>query len=151
MSTELEPNAGVEIDFVLHCDGASRGNPGPSGAGAVLYDAAGNEVASFRRRLDDGTNNEAEYEAIALGVERALARGVRRIAIRADSEVVVKQLNGVYKVREPRLCPRHARVRELLAGFDRYEVGWIPRERNARADALANEAIDASDSSESAP
>ena len=132
----------VVSSLLLYCDGASRGNPGAAGAGAVLLDPHGDEVASASKYLGRTSNNEAEYAGLLLGLERALALGARRISIRADSQLMVRQLTGEYRVRAPHLRPLQAKAVELLSRFERWDAKHIPREQNSRADALANEAID---------
>ncbi len=128
--------------FVLHADGAARGNPGPAGAGAVLYDPAGDVVAELRRALGTATNNRAEYEAVVLGLEEARSRGVDDIVVRLDSELIVRQLRGEYRIRNAALQPLAQRALRLLHGFRDWRIEHVPRERNAHADRLANEAVD---------
>ena len=131
------------LALTLFCDGAARRNPrGPAGAGAVLLDETGNEVQALRRFLGVRTNNEAEYEALLLGLERALALGARRMSIRADSEVMVNHLNRTYRVKAANLRPLYERAIKLLAQFEVWDARHVRREQNGRADALANEAID---------
>ena len=126
----------------VHADGASRGNPGPASIGAVVYDPSGREVHTVSRRLGRATNNEAEYQAAIAGLEAALALGARAVALRLDSELVVRQLEFRYKVRNPRLRPFFERLLELRRQFDEFEAKSIPREQNKRADQLANLALD---------
>ena len=126
----------------LYCDGASRGNPGPSGAGVVLLDDKGEQILELSRYLDDGTNNEAEYRALVRGLEAAAEIGVRRIEIFLDSELVVKQLSGKYKVRNARLRSLFDQAVSILRQFDDYGIFHVGREQNQQADRLANEAID---------
>ncbi len=126
----------------LWTDGAARGNPGPAGAGAVLRGRQGETVAELSCYLGEATNNVAEYEALRLGLEEALRRGVQQIEIFMDSELVVRQVEGRYRVRQPHLVPRLDSVRRLLARFESYRISHVPREQNLRADQLANLAID---------
>lgn len=134
--------------LTLFFDGAARDNGrgpdgrGPAGAGAVLLDDSGAEVERIRRPLGKKTNNEAEYAALLAGLEAALARDARRILVKGDSQLVIRQLRGEYKVRKPHLKPLHAHATELLARFESWEAMHIPREENADADRCANEAID---------
>ena len=140
-----QPDAGPAASsgpLVLHADGGSRGNPGPAGAGAVLLDAAGRQLASWHRFLGVATNNVAEYQALILGLEGALARGVTRLEVRLDSELLVKQMKGLYQVKSPHLKPLHAQARALARRFERLAFRHIPREQNALADRLANLAMD---------
>jgi len=129
------------MKLLLFCDGASRGNPGAAGAGAVLYDEQRAEVAGIYKFLGHATNNEAEYQGVIIGLEKAGALGARRVVVHADSELMVRQLLGVYRVRAPHLRPLHQRATDLLSKLEGWEAKHVPREENARADALANEAI----------
>ena len=125
----------------LFTDGASRGNPGPAGAG-VLIKKGDQIVDELRVFLGTKTNNEAEYMAVILGLECAHMHKFKYIKVYSDSQLLVKQLQGTYKVKAPTLQPLFAKAKEILSGFDSVEFLWIPREQNTRADALANEAID---------
>ena len=126
----------------LYCDGASRGNPGPSGAGVVLLDEKGEQIFELSRYLDNGTNNEAEYRALVRGLRAAADLGVKRIEIFSDSELVVRQLIGKYKVRNARLRSLFDQAVSILQQFDDYDIFHVGRELNQQADRLANEAID---------
>jgi ribonuclease HI len=126
----------------LHFDGGSRGNPGPAAYGWVLYDPDGNEHESDGVRIGSTTNNVAEWTGLLKGLENAHARGVRTIHVRGDSELVVKQTTGVYKVKNANLKPLAEQVSTLLRRFDSYDVKHVYRDANARADAVANEAMD---------
>jgi ribonuclease HI len=128
--------------FVLHADGAARGNPGPAGAGALILDANGAVVARLRRALGRATNNVAEYEALIMGLEEARRLGISDLAVRVDSELVVRQLRGEYRVKHAGLAPLAQRAARLLSEFERVRVEHVPRALNAEADRLANEAID---------
>ncbi len=123
-------------------DGAARGNPGPAGAGVALFDERGRPVAELARALGETTNNVAEYEALQMGLEEALRLGARQVEIFLDSELVVRQVEGKYRVRQPHLKPRLAKIRQLLSRFDSYRISHVPREQNRLADRLANQAID---------
>lgn len=125
----------------LHVDGAARGNPGPAAAAAVLYDAAGNELWADAKLLGETTNNVAEYEALIMGLAAAAER-CSTLSVAADSELVVRQLAGHYRVRQPHLVPLYEEAKRLMAGFTSVKVEHVPREDNARADELANEALD---------
>ncbi|MCF7935428.1 MAG: ribonuclease HI family protein [Synergistales bacterium] len=123
-------------------DGGSRGNPGVAGAGALLVDEQGRAVWQASRFLGRKTNNEAEYAAVLLLLEELQRRGAEGgITLYGDSRLVVNQLQGTWKVREPRLQPLHARARDLLRHTGA-RVAWVPRKDNSRADALANRAMD---------
>ena len=128
--------------FVIHSDGAARGNPGPAGAGAVIAAPSGEVVAEVSEYLGEMTNNQAEYRALVLALEEAQRRGATELAIFADSELLVRQVRGEYRVKNEGLRPLFERVRTLLRGIGRYTIQHVPRERNAHADALANRAID---------
>ena len=126
----------------MYADGAARGNPGPAGAGAVLYDARGKRVAELARPLGHATNNVAEYSALILGLEEAKRRGATSIDVRMDSLLVVQQMRGLWRIKHPGLIPLALRAGELLASFRAREIRYIPREENAAADELSNRAID---------
>lgn len=128
--------------LVVYTDGAARGNPGPAGAGAHLEDDAGKHVASVAQFLGDATNNVAEYSALLLGLERAHVLGARDVEVRADSELMVKQMRGEYRVRNAGLKPLFERARTLAARFDSVKYVHVRRELNQAADRLANQAID---------
>ena len=127
---------------IVYCDGAARGNPGPAGAGVVLQSPSGEVLERAGRYLGETTNNVAEYEALILGLERAAERGAREVHVMADSELMVRQLQGRYKVKAPHLKPLYERARALMGRFDRVVVRHVPRARNAAADQMANRAID---------
>jgi len=126
----------------LYTDGACRGNPGNGGAGAVLFDEQGDVVTTAKKFLGSCTNNEAEYAALILGLEEALAGGHKTIQIFLDSELLVRQINGIYRVKNSRLKELMKEVQRHLVVFDEYTVKHVPRSENAVADRLANEAID---------
>ena len=129
--------------LLIHTDGAARGNPGPAGAGAILRDAATGEVlAEVAQGLGRATNNVAEWTAVRLALEEARRLGASRVDLRMDSELVARQITGIYRVKHPDLKPIHAAVMALLRGFDGYTVGHVPRELNRDADRLSNVAID---------
>jgi len=125
----------------LYCDGASRGNPGPSGAGVVILDKDGEQIFELSRFLDNGTNNEAEYKALIRGLSAAADVGIKRVQVFLDSELVVNQLLGTYKVRNPRLLQLFEEAMSRLRLFDEYAIFHVGRELNQKADRLANEAI----------
>ena len=130
------------LSLTLHSDGGSRGNPGPAGAGAVLYDDQGQEVAALSRYLGRTTNNEAEYQALLMGLKRAQELGAQRLTVKMDSELIVRQLEGKYRVKAPGLKPLYAEAKRLLQGFASVTIQHIRREFNKRADELANQAMD---------
>jgi len=126
----------------LYVDGASRGNPGEAGAGFYLVDEEGNEILRGMRFLGSMTNNAAEYQALILGLRETLGIGGTSIEIYTDSELVAKQVKGIYTVKNKRLRRLYREAVELLDKFHRSEVISIRREDNREADRLANEAID---------
>jgi ribonuclease HI/probable phosphoglycerate mutase len=126
---------------LAYSDGASRGNPGPAAIGAVIYDPEGREVYRLARRLGTATNNEAEYRAGIAALEAALGLGARRVDLRMDSELVVRQMSGRYRVRNPRLARLHARMLALRQRFEEVVVRHVPRTENKLADSLANQAL----------
>ena len=132
-----------ESRWLIYTDGASRGNPGPAAIGAVIFDERGREVHRLSQRIGRATNNVAEYRAAIAGLEAALALGARRVELRLDSELVARQLDARYRVRNPALKKLFARLQELRWRFQSLEARAIPREENRLADRLANEALDA--------
>jgi len=127
---------------VLYADGAARGNPGPAGSGALLLDERGATLAELTRALGHATNNVAEYSALILGLEEARRRGIEAIDVRMDSLLVVRQMQGLWKIKHPGLRPLALRAGALLAEFAERRIEHVPREENTLADALANKAID---------
>jgi ribonuclease HI len=129
--------------IIINTDGGARGNPGPAGIGVVIAD--GKNIHEHKKYLgDDLTNNWAEYEAVALALEEAKKLGftTREIEIRMDSKLVVEQVSGNWKIKEPSLKVQAAKVRALLLDFPRYRFVYVPREENKDADRLVNEALD---------
>ena len=136
------------MQFTIHADGGARGNPGPAGAGAIIRDGLGNAVASVSQFLGHQTNNYAEYEAVILAFEAltklvpAGKRGEARVVVKLDSELVVKQMRGEYKVKNAGLKGQQARLAHAASAFDSVTFTHVPRAENSDADALANEAMD---------
>ncbi len=129
------------MELIIYTDGASRNNPGEAGAGVfILQD--GKPIAKIARYLGTTTNNIAEYRAAIIALEHAVKLGASSVKLNADSELLVKQLNGQYKVKNEGLKPLHQKVKELIAKIGSVGVQYIPREMNKEADALANKAID---------
>jgi ribonuclease HI len=126
----------------LYCDGASRGNPGPAGAGIVLHDPHGRLRINTGRYLGETTNNVAEYQALLLGLEEARKLEVKKLRIFADSELMVKQLTGRYRVKSPHLIPLWREALNALNRLEAWDINHVPREENHLADAAANRAID---------
>jgi len=129
--------------LVVHVDGGARGNPGPAAVAAVLADPDGVVLEERAQAIGHATNNVAEYRALLLGIERASALGARELELIGDSELIVRQLRGEYRVKDPGLRELHAQVAAALQGFDRWTIRNVPREQNARADRLVNETLDA--------
>ena len=130
-------------EATLFADGGSRGNPGPAASGAVLVDANGDLLEEVGKYLGVATNNVAEWTALVLGLEAAAKRGIRRLAVRLDSELVVRQLRGEYRVKHADLQPLHRRALALLRKFEHVDVRHVPRKQNAAADAVVNQVLDA--------
>lgn len=126
----------------LEVDGAARGNPGLAGAGAVIKSPQGHVVARVGKFLGENTNNYAEYMGLILGLRRAKAMGIKELEVLADSELLVRQLSGEYRVRAENLRPLHEEAKRLLAAFPGVSLRHIPREENQAADEMANRAID---------
>jgi ribonuclease HI len=138
-----------ERDAVLiFCDGGARGNPGPAAIGAVVLDpstAPPTRLATVSERIGSTTNNVAEYRALIAGLEAARAFPSRRVIVRADSMLVIRQVEGAWKVKQPHLRPLCDEARALLRAYDQVDLGHVPRAQNADADALVNAALDAPD------
>jgi ribonuclease H / adenosylcobalamin/alpha-ribazole phosphatase len=134
--------AGAHRRVVVNCDGAARGNPGPAGAGAVVADADGDVLVEIAEGLGETTNNVAEYTAAIRGLEAAKALGADEVLLRSDSQLMINQMTGRYRVKTPHLQPLHRQVRDLVRSFSRVEFEHVPRERNAHADRLANKGVD---------
>jgi ribonuclease HI len=128
----------------LYADGGSRGNPGPSASGYLLLDQQGAIIAQKGLFLGVTTNNQAEYQALKLGLEEAIRRGVQQLDVYMDSMLVVNQMKGIYKVKNSDLRAIHQSITELASRFTRLTFNHVPRERNKQADALVNEILDAS-------
>lgn len=127
----------------LYVDGASRGNPGPAAVGVVAQDGRGRVVAEVSEYLGETTNNVAEYRALLRALEEARVRGADELEIFADSDLLVRQIHGSYRVKSPHLIPLHQEAAEALAGFRRWRITYLARRANGAADALANKALDA--------
>lgn len=126
----------------LFADGGSRGNPGPAASGAVLYAEDGTELAEVGEYLGVATNNVAEWKALLAGLVKARELGVEELAVRMDSELVVRQVTGVYRVKHADLIPLAARAKSLLRDFRSVDVRHVRRKDNAAADAVVNAVLD---------
>lgn len=129
--------------LILNVDGASRGNPGPAAIGVTIKDIYNRLLATVSERIGITTNNQAEYRALIAGLKRALALGAKQVVIRSDSELMVRQLQGSYRVKNEDLKPLYLEVRRLLARMESIQISSIPREQNKEADKLCNQALDA--------
>lgn len=139
----LESHDGPPAHYlVAHSDGGARGNPGPAGYGVVLKDEAGRRVAALSEYLGHQTNNFAEYQGLIAALEYALKHGPKALKLISDSELLVRQIKGIYKVKNPTLQDLHGRAKELIAQLDWFSIGHALREHNQEADRLANEAMD---------
>ena len=128
--------------IVAHCDGGSRGNPGPSGFGVLIVDKAGKVLAELSEFLGKRTNNFAEYSALLAALNFAIDNGHPRLRVVADSELMVKQIKGQYRVNSPDLKPLHEEARHRIARLEGFEIQHVLREKNRKADDLANLAMD---------
>ena len=131
------------MKLVVHVDGGARGNPGPAAAAAVISDADGTVLAEPTEVIGTATNNVAEYRALLLGLAHAAELGASEVEVVGDSELVAKQVQGLYKVRNAAMRPLHARALQALGRFERWSIRTVPRDQNADADALVNQALDA--------
>ena len=129
-------------EIVAHIDGASRGNPGPAAYGVVLRRPDGRLLGELKKYVGRTTNNVAEYYALIAALDYARAHGIRKLRVRSDSELLVRQMQGRYKVKSPDLRPLHERARRLSQGLAHFSIEHVPREQNREADRLANEALD---------
>ncbi len=127
---------------IINTDGAARGNPGPASIGITIKDEKGNLIAAISRCVGTTTNNQAEYQAIIAALEKAVSLGVRHVKLYTDSELVLKQINGSYKVKKTTLRPLYQKVVRLTGSLDSFTIAHVLRRQNAEADALANKALD---------
>jgi len=130
------------LRLVINIDGASRGNPGPAGIGVMIREEGGPLERELWKYIGEATNNVAEYEALLLALGEAGKLKVAEVTIRSDSELVVRQVEGRYRVKHPRLAKLHSQVCDLMKALPSFHIEHVGRERNRRADALANRAID---------
>lgn len=128
--------------LIAHSDGGARGNPGPAGYGVVIKDETGRKVAALSEYLGHQTNNFAEYQGLIAALEYAIKQGPRALKVISDSELLVRQIKGIYKVKNQTLQDLHARAKELIRQLDWFSIGHALREHNQEADRLANEAMD---------
>jgi len=128
--------------LTVNVDGGARGNPGPAAVGVVVRDAAGAVLEERGETIGRATNNVAEYRALLLGIELAAAHGASELELLGDSELIVRQVEGRYKVKDATMKELHAEVKAALAPFERWSIGHVRREQNADADRLVNAALD---------
>jgi len=131
----------TQFEYVLFFDGCSKGNPGPAGAGAVIYH---NDIEIWSDAIFVGkreTNNVAEYSGLICGLEAAVRQNIKQISVKGDSELVIKQVNGLYKVKSPSMIPLHAYVKSLQKKFEKIEFVHVYRDKNKRADELSNDGL----------
>jgi ribonuclease HI len=127
--------------LTIYTDGASLGNPGPAAIGAVIKDGQGGVISRISQRIGHATNNQAEYAAIIAALAEAIRLGAEEVVVRSDSELVVKQLNGCYKIKKTTLKPLYQKVVRLAGSLEAFTITHIPREQNREADSLANKAL----------
>src|SRR2546422_6913817 len=128
--------------LIAHSDGGARGNPGPAGYGVVILDESGRKIASLGEYLGHQTNNFAEYQGLIAALEYAIKHGAKALKVISDSELLVRQIKGIYKVKNSVLKELHARAKELIAKLDWFSIEHVLRGKNSEADRLANEAMD---------
>jgi ribonuclease HI len=128
--------------LIAHSDGGARGNPGPAGYGVVIQDQSGRKVAALSEYLGHQTNNFAEYQGLIAALEYAIQHGPKALKLISDSELLVRQIKGIYKVKNATLQDLHGRAKELIAQLEWFSIGHALREQNQDADRLANEAMD---------
>ena len=131
------------MKLLVNVDGGARGNPGPAAIAAVVQSADGEVLEERGERIGEATNNVAEYRALLLGIERAAALGASEVELIGDSELIVKQVKGEYKVRDAGMRELHAEAKRALAGFEGWSIRHVRREHNAEADRLVNQVLDA--------
>ena len=126
---------------VIFTDGASQGNPGPAAIGAIIKDEQGKLITAISQPIGQATNNQAEYRAIIAALEKAISLGVSQVDMRSDSELVVRQVNGKYRVKNDSLKPLYQKVKQLQGQFEGFTITHIPRQQNTEADSLAGKAL----------
>jgi ribonuclease HI len=141
-SGELFPEQRSAVAYTAHVDGGARGNPGPAGYGVVIHDASGCKIAELSEYLGHRTNNYAEYRGLLAALDYAHANGIRTLKIVSDSELIVRQMKGIYKVRNPELRKLYDEAQQLARKLDHFEIRHALREHNRDADRLANQAMD---------
>ena len=135
-------NRAPENYLIAHTDGGARGNPGPAGYGVAIHDSKGKKVAGLSQYLGHQTNNFAEYQALIAALEYAVDHGPKALKVISDSELLVRQIKGIYKVKEPTLRELHGRASQLISQLDWFNIEHVLRGHNREADELANAAMD---------
>ena len=130
------------MKVIVHVDGGARGNPGPAAAAAVVSSPAGELLGEHAQLLGKVTNNVAEYRALLLGLARAKELGASEVEVIGDSELIAKQVKGIYKVKHPAMRPLYLEAMQAIRAFERFSIRTVPRAQNADADALVNAALD---------
>jgi len=136
------PSARLEGVYTANIDGAARGNPGPASYGLALKRPDGTTLESLGKYIGRTTNNVAEYYALIAALDYAVANGIKRLRVQSDSQLIVNQMKGLYKVKHPDLRPLHERARKMAAGLESFTIQYVPREQNRAADEAANAALD---------
>src|SRR6202030_4659200 len=136
------PSARAEGAYTANIDGAARGNPGPAAYGVVVRRPDGTTHESLGKYIGRTTNNVAEYYALIAALDYAAAHGIKRLRVQSDSQLIVNQIKGLYKVKHPDLRPLHERAKKMAAGLEAFAIQYVPREQNREADAAANAALD---------
>ncbi len=126
---------------IIHSDGVSRGNPGLAAIGATIKDEHGKLIAHISQEIDRTTNNQAEYQAVIAALEEAIRLGARQVELNSDSELIVKQIKGEYRVKKATLKPLYQQAKQLQNRLESFAINHIPRHQNAEADRLANRAL----------
>lgn len=127
--------------MIIHADGASRGNPGPAAIGATIKDEQGKLIACISQGIGRTTNNQAEYRAVIAALEKAIRLGAEEVDINLDSQLVVKQISGEYRVKKPALKPLYQRVKQRQSLLKGFSIAYIPRRQNKEADRLASRVL----------
>lgn len=149
--SDPQPSPAPTGMYTAHIDGASRGNPGPASYAVILEGPEGNAVLELSKYIGRETNNVAEYYGLITALDYATSHGIKRLRIRSDSELLVRQMQGRYKVKSPDLKPLHERAAKLARALERFEIDYVPREQNRDADRLANAALDRTEGRGSGP
>jgi ribonuclease HI len=136
------PSAHLKAAYTANIDGAARGNPGPASYGVVIQRPDGTPLESLGKYIGRRTNNVAEYYALIAALDYAAARGIKRLRVHSDSQLIVNQMKGLYKVKHPDLRSLHERAKKQAAGLEAFTIQYVPREQNLEADAIANAALD---------